>query len=166
VDDLIQARLLEPVYVNGQVALPLGTLVDGRITSIRSARRLNRPAELLLRFERVTLPNGQAEPIRAELAAFDNPGPPKSRLDSEGHLKGTRAFSWKVFVGGFAALGTLVAAKASFASSAALAPWAPAGGAALLTYAFVWPRGNDVHLPPQTRCRIRLNLPLTVRVQW
>jgi hypothetical protein len=40
------------------------------------------------------------------------------------------------------------------------------GGVALLGYAALWPKGNDVNVPPQTQCRIRLNYPVTVRVQW
>ncbi|MBI1941288.1 MAG: hypothetical protein HYS33_07250, partial [Acidobacteria bacterium] len=36
VDDPIRAELVQPVSVNGRVALPPGTLLDGRITHISS----------------------------------------------------------------------------------------------------------------------------------
>jgi hypothetical protein len=166
VNDPIMARLLQPVYVDGRLALPSGTLLDGRITSIRSARRLHRPAELVLRFESISLPDGQSEPISAVLAGIENSRLLKTRLDFEGHLEGARRSSWKALVAGLVGAGTFATVKAAVASSAALTYLAPASGAALVGYEILWPKGNDVHLPPDTRCRLRLNYPLTVRVPW
>src|SRR5215831_20386852 len=65
VDDPIKAQLLRPVVIRGKVALPPGTLLDGKLTVVRSAGRLNRPAELAVRFEQITLPDGDVEPIKA-----------------------------------------------------------------------------------------------------
>jgi hypothetical protein len=128
---------------------------------------MHRPAELGFRFESITLPDGQTEPISAVLAALDKPGLPKARLDPEGYLKGTRGFSLKALAGGFTALGALGVGRAAFAASSAVGTFVPlAGGVALLGYAALWPKGNDVNMPPQTQCRIRLNYPVTVRVQW
>ena len=42
----------------------------------------------------------------------------------------------------------------------------PATGGGLVGFELLWPRGNDVHVPPETRARIRLNYPVTVRVVW
>ncbi len=164
--DPVQARLRQPLYVGGDIALPPGTLLDGRITRIRAARRLRRPAELALQFESVSLPDGQEEPIQAVLAALESPTPFKTRVDSEGYLKGSRSVPWKGLTGGLVTLSVFAAGKAVLAGSAALASLLPAGGVALATSAFLWPRGNDVHLPPDTRCRVRLLYPLTVRIAW
>lgn len=164
VDDRIVARLLRPVLVNGRVALPSGTLLGGRITRVQPARRLHRPAELALRFEEITLPDGDVEPITAVLASLDNPPQMKTRVDSEGYLKGGR--SWKGVAGGLTALGIFAAAKATISGAASLSPILPAGGVGLLGYEMLWRRGSEVHVPPQTRCRIRLDFPLTVHVPW
>jgi len=164
VDDLVTARLLQPVYVNGKVALPAGSVLDGRITLIRTSGHLHRPAELGLRFERIVLPGGEAEPIAAILSALDKPRPLKLRLDSEGHLVGTRAFSWKSVFGGMAAFGGLGIAKAAAAGAAGLPTVLPLGGAALVACEVFLPKGNEVNLPPETRLRLRLNFPLTVWV--
>jgi hypothetical protein len=164
VDDFVQALLLKPVYVGGRVALPLGTLIDGRITRIQPARRLHRPAELAFRFDRVMLPDGQAEPISAIITGLDNPKGLNLRLDTEGHLKGTRGLSWKDFLGGVAGFGFLGGVKAAAASSTAVNAMLPAGAVALVGYEIFWPRGNDVNLPPDTPCLIRLNSPVTVQV--
>ncbi len=162
VDDPIKAQLLQPVVIDGKVALPLGTLLDGRVTRVRTAGRFNRPAEFALRFEQITLPDGDVEPIAAVLAV----APPHTRLDREGHLKGARSVSWKGVAGGIVAIGSFAAAKATFASSAVFWPILPAAGTAVLGYEFLWRRGSDVHLPPQTSCQIRLDYPLTIRILW
>lgn len=166
VNDPVMARLQQPVYVNGQVAFPLGSLLNGRVTRVQLAGRLHRPGELGFRFESITLPDGQTESISAVLAALDKPGLPKARLDAEGYFKGTRGFSLKGLAGGLAALGTFGVSRAALAASSAAGTFVPVGGAAVLGYAALWPRGNEVNVPPQTKCRIRLNYPVTVRVRW
>ena len=166
VDDPVTARLQQAVYVDGQIALPPGSLLNGRVTRVQLAGRMHRPAELGFRFESITLPDGETEPISAVLAALDKRGLPKVRLDSEGYLKGTRGFSLKGLVGGAAALGTFGVAKAALGASSVIGTLVPVGGAALIGYAALWPRGNDVNVPPDTNCRIRLNYPVTVRVAW
>lgn len=164
VNDSIQAYLLQPLYVQGRMALPVGTLIDGRITRVQPAGHLHRPAELALRFERITLPDGQAEPIHAVLSGLESSGSPKPRLDPEGFLRGPRSPAWKGLGVGLAGLGVFAAGKIVVGGSSALSPLLPAGGAALLGYEILWPRGQDVHLPPQTSCRIRLSYPVTLRV--
>ena len=133
---------------------------------VRSARRLHRPGELAFRFEQITLPDGESEPVTAVLAGLDNFAPPNTRVDAEGHLRGTRAFSWKGLAGGFGAWSAFAGVKYAVASTAALSSFLPATGAGVLGFELLWPRGNDVHVPPQTRCRIRLSYPVTVRVPW
>ena len=167
VNDPVTARLQKPVYVDGQIAFPPGSLLNGKVTRVQLAGRMHRPAELGFRFETITLPDGQTESISAVLASLDNPGLLKARLDSEGILKGTRGFSFKALAGGITALGAFGVGRAAFAASSAVGTFVPlAGGAALLGYAALWPKGNDVNVPPHTQCRIRLNYPVTVRVQW
>jgi hypothetical protein len=166
VDDPIRAMLVRPVLVDGRVALPLGTLLDGHITQVRAARRLHRAGELSLRFDQVTLPGGETEPLSAVLARLESPTPSKPRLDAEGHLRGARGFSWKGITGSFAAFSAFAGVKYAVAGAGALTSFLPATGSALLGYELFWPRGNDVHLPPDTLCRVRLNYPLTVRVAW
>jgi len=166
VGDPITARLLQPVLVNGRVALPSGSLINGRITQIRLAGRMRRPAEMALSFDRITFPDGQDEAILADLSALDGPASLNTRVDSEGRLKGTKGFSWKGFAGGLISIGGLATLHMQLAGAAALGTSLPIGGGAVLGYTFLWPRGKDVHLPPETHFRIRLHHPLTVRVAW
>ena len=164
VGDRVTAELTSPIYVDGQVALPRGSLLEGRITRLRAGRRLRRGAEVRLRFESVTFPDGQVQPVYAVLSGVDNERPLRVELDSEGALKGVSPFPWKVLTRGFTGLGALAVAQSQFWSTAALGASLPAGGGATFAYAFLWPRGSEVHIPPETQLRLRLHEPLTVRL--
>lgn len=163
VGDAVAGRLVQPVYVDGRLALPSGTLVYGEITRVRPAGRLHRAAELGLRFDQVSLPDNQMEPITAELASVELPGP--LQLDREGYLKGGRRFSWKEIAGGLVGMGGLAGLGIKVAGTTAAGALAPLSAAGFLGYEVFWPRGREVHVPPDTRCRIRLDYPLTVRGQ-
>lgn len=73
VNDPVVAEVLKPVFVEGKIALPPGSLLDGHITMIRNAGHMHHSAELGLRFDRITLPDGQEKPVAAVLAALDTP---------------------------------------------------------------------------------------------
>jgi hypothetical protein len=166
VGDPITAQLLQPVYVDGEVALPRGSVLDGHITRIRRAGRFRRSAELAFRFETITLPDGQAAPIAAMLTGLENAKALRVQVDSEGQLKGARRFPWRVFTGGLVGLGAFTGLEAGLVGATALTAALPAGGGAALAYAFLWSRGDEVHIPPDTCFHIRLHDSLTVRANW
>ena len=166
VNDPVIAEVLKPVIVQGKIALPTGSLLDGHITMIRNAGHMHRSAELGLRFDRITLPDGQEKPVAAVLAALEDPKMLDIHLDQEGHLTGNRTMSWKGLVGGFTAVGTYGALKIAAVGSAGATLVLPLGGAALISYEALWRRGREVNMPPDTQCRLRLNYPLTVHIPW
>jgi len=164
-DDLVTARVLKSVYVDGRVALPSGSILDGRITMIRKSGHVHRPAELRLRFDEIVLPDGQAHPMTGVLAMLDTPKTLDLHLDAEGHVTGGRARSWKTLIAG-AGLGGVGAIKVVATGAAAASVGLSVAGAAAVGYELLWPKGHEVNLPPETRCMVRLNYPLTVRVSW
>jgi hypothetical protein len=164
-NDLVTARLLQPVYVDGRVALPSGSILDGRITMIRNSGHVHRPAELGLRFDRIVLPDGQAEPMAGVLVLMDKSSKLDLHIDAEGHLTGGRALSWKTLFGGVG-LGSFGAIKAVASGATAVSMSLSFAGVAAIGYEILWPKGHEVNLPPETRCLMRLNYPLTVRVSW
>jgi len=166
VNDPVIAEVLKPVYVQGRLALPPGSLLDGHITMIRASGHIHRSAELGMRFDRITLPDGQEKPVAAVLAALEHPEMLDIHLDQEGHLTGNRLMSWKTLAGGFTALGTYGALKIAAVGSAGASIALPLGGAALISYEALWRRGREVNLPPDTPCRLRFNYPLTVHIPW
>jgi len=164
-NDPITARLLQTVYVDGRVALPSGSILDGRITLIRNSGHVHRPAELGLRFDEIVLPDGQAQPMAGVLVVMDNSRKLDLHIDAEGHLTGGRALTWKTLLGG-AGLGGFGAIKAVASGATAVSMSLSLAGAAAIGYEILWPKGHEVNLPPQTRCLMRLSYPLTVRVPW
>jgi len=164
VNDPIAAEITQPVYINGQLALPRGTLFDGHITSVRMPGRFRRSGRLAFRFDYVTLPTGRQIPVSAVLTGLENTKDLRGKLDSEGHLEGRRKRSWKGFFTGFMTVGGLTAAKLAVASSAALTVAAPASAAGFLGYEIFLMRGGNVNVPPNTGCHIRLNNSLTVPI--
>jgi hypothetical protein len=164
-NDLVTARVLQTVYVDGRVALPSGSILDGRITLIRNSGHVHRPAELGLRFDKIVLPNGQAEPMAGVLAVMENSSKLDLHVDAEGHLTGGRALSWKTLLGGVG-LGSFGAIRAVASGATAVSMSLSIAGAAVIGYEILWPKGHEVNLPPETRCLMRLNYPLTVRVSW
>jgi hypothetical protein len=166
VNDPVVAEVLKPVFVQGKIALPPGSLLDGHITMIRNAGHMHHSAELGMRFDRITLPDGQEKPVAAVLAALEHPEMLDIHLDPEGHLTSNRSMSWKTLVGGFTALGTYGALKVAAVGSAGATIALPLGGAAIISYEALWRRGREVNMPPDTQCRLRLNYPVTVHLPW
>jgi hypothetical protein len=162
VNDPVSAEMTEPVYINGQMALPRGTLFDGHITSIRRPSWMRRNGEIAFRFDRVTLPDGHEVPVSAILTHLQGGKNVAGTLDSEGHLRGHRRSSWKSFLTGAIGVGGLTAARVVVASSAALTVAAPASAAAFVGYELFLRRGSNVNVPPMTGCRIRILSSLTV----
>jgi len=166
VNDPVIAEVLNPVFVQGKMALPPGSLLDGHITMIRNAGHMHRSAELGMRFDHITLPDGQEKPVAAVLAALEHPEFLDIHLDQEGHLTSNRTMSLKTLFGGVAALGTYGALKIAAVGSAGASLALPLGGAAIISYEALWRRGREVNMPPDTQCRLRLNYPLTVHLPW
>lgn len=162
VGDPVAADLCQPVYFRGELALPVDTLLFGRVTRVRPARRFHQPAELTIRFERAVLPDGETEPIRAVLVALDSARQLGTHLDAEGYLKGATPLTWKSLGIRLLPLGALATLKVALPHTAAASLSLPVGGAGVLAYLLIWPKGNEVHVPPGTPCRIRLIYPLTV----
>ena len=162
VNDRVEGQITQPVYIDGQLALPPGTLLFGRVTNVRPAGRLHRPAQVGFRFDQLSLPDGETESITARLAALENPG--KLRLDREGYLRGGRQLSWHFLTGslvGASAL-TIIPRVAGATVAASAGSIATAG---FLGYWVLFPRGPEVHLPPDTRCRVRFDYSFTVHPQ-
>jgi hypothetical protein len=162
VRDPVECQLTQPIYVDGQIALPQGTLLYGQVTRVRPAGRLHRPAEIGLRFDEVSLPSGETEPVTARLSALEHPG--QMRLDREGYLKGGRQLSWNLVTGALVGSGGLlvipkVAGATVAATAASVATAGVLGGYVLI------PHGPEVHLPPDTRCRVRFDYAFTVHGQ-
>jgi type IV secretion system protein VirB10 len=85
--DRVYLETAFPVLVNGRIVIPVGSYVAGTVTQIKKPGRVKGRAELYVRFDSLTLPNGVTRDFRARLGGVD--GQNSGELDrSEGKLKG------------------------------------------------------------------------------
>jgi hypothetical protein len=70
VNDTFKAKLAQPLYAEGQMALPAGTIVHGVVDTVKSVRDGARSGYMGIRFVRVELPNGESRDIEAKLISL------------------------------------------------------------------------------------------------
>ena len=171
--DIVEARLLEPIFLNSRVVLPAGTLFDGRVVKQTPPRWGSRAGTLVLRFSGATLPNGNFLPISASLAGAELDRGSHTRLDAEGQLRGERpGKAWMALnIGMTAGLskgiddGTqlIVEALISTATDVSTAGTARIVSSCVSGIFMLTRRGRDVMLPRFTEMNITLDRPLSVR---
>jgi type IV secretion system protein VirB10 len=85
--DRVYLETAFPVMVNGRIVIPVGSYVAGTVTQVKKPGRVKGHAELYVRFDSLTLPNGVTREFRARLGGVD--GQNSGELDrAEGKLKG------------------------------------------------------------------------------
>jgi hypothetical protein len=65
--DAFTINVTEPVTVNGQVVIPVGSSLSGRITFIQRPGRIAGVGQMRLTVEQITLPDGRGFPLTATL---------------------------------------------------------------------------------------------------
>jgi hypothetical protein len=84
--DIIQARIVEPLIVDGRTVVPAGAVLDGVITRSRRAPRMYRSGRLRLSFQSLRLDPGAVVDAPAALSAGNFAS--TANLDPEGGLTG------------------------------------------------------------------------------
>ena len=101
------AEVSEPVLRDGQVVVPVGALLEGRVTWVREGRRVGAAAAIHLEASTVTLPDGSRYMLRARV--IDTNSWDDTKVDGEGtilrkdHPKAMDAMTSLSTVGGMAA---------------------------------------------------------------
>jgi len=142
--DQFAASLAEPVRVDGQTVLPVGTKVTGTIVQAQSAGHLKGGAILELRLDGLRI---QGQRYRIETSEFEDA--------SKG--RGKRSL---IGGGGGAAFGAIVGALAGGGKGAAVGALA-GGGAGTAGAAYTGKR--DITLPAETRLHFRLERSVTIQ---
>lgn len=78
------AELTEPIERNGQVILPVGAVLEGRVTEVHGGKRITGAAALHLETRDIVLPDGTHYVVHAQLVDV---GHGEFRIDDEGTLK-------------------------------------------------------------------------------
>ena len=86
--DSFAGRVAETVYLNGQVAIPAGAIVEGRVSTVEDQRPIAGRSALLLRPDFLSLPDGRHFIISAEVTATN--AATGVHVNDEGQIEGSR----------------------------------------------------------------------------
>jgi len=150
------------VIVNGKVAVPQGSWVTGTVTDVRRAGHVKGRAELEVRFDSLTLPNGVTRSFKSELGALDARNEGKldresSKIKGPGDKSGDAQTVIRTTAQG-AAIGTGIGAAAGHLGGGGVI--GVAGGAAAGLIGVLATRGPDATLPRGSTVEMILDRPL------
>jgi len=158
VGDTFTATVFEPVIVGGQLAIPQGTQVQGRVTAVQPAERRGRSGTIAVEFDRIIFANGVSRDMRASLTSLD--AREREQIDSEGRARGGSSTKRNViFVGGGAGAGAAIGAIAGGGKGAAIG--AGIGAAAGILGALL-SKGQEAQVQSGYRFGVELEQPLRV----
>ena len=145
--DAVYAETTFPVVVDNRVLIPAGTYVQGRISHIKQAGRINGRAEVLMHFTTLIYPSGYTVFLPA--AVENAPGVDKTKInDEEGTIRADGQTAEKVgTIASTTASGTVIGAATGGGKGALIG----AGiGGAVGTAIGLLTRGNDVKMDAGT----------------
>jgi type IV secretion system protein VirB10 len=162
VGDRLYLETAFPVIVNGKVAVPQGSWVTGTVTDVRRAGHVKGRAELEVRFDSLTLPNGVTRSFKSELGALDARNEGKldresSKIKGPGDKSGDAQTVIRTTAQG-AAIGTGIGAAAGHLGGGGVI--GVAGGAAAGLIGVLATRGPDATLPRGSTVEMILDRPL------
>lgn len=113
VGDRVYLQTNFPILSGGRIVIPPGSYVTGTLTQVKRGGRVKGRAELFVRFDSLTLPNGVTRDFRAAINTLDGSNP--GRVDkTEGKVEGdSNKGGDAVKVGEAAAWGTMIGGVAS-----------------------------------------------------
>lgn len=159
--DGFAARVARPVYYQGREILPTGSIIEGHVVQVRDRRPASGDSELLLKPDRLTMPNGQNYTISAHLIQGDPHN--AAKVGSEGVLKEPRGVMTSDLHHGEIAAGSGLAGGALLAG----AQGALIGtGVGVAVVAGVWLiHKRHLELNPGSYLTVQLDRPLELRPQ-
>ena len=160
--DRIYLETVFPIVINSHIVIPPGSYVMGTVTEIKKPGRIHGRAELYVRFDSLTLPNGVTRDFRSRLGQIDARG--DERLDrKEGKIEGDSNKGGDVRTvaetgAGGASIGAIAGAAAGHAGMGA--GLGSAAGAAAGLAGVLLSRGPDAVLAKGSTIEMILDRPL------
>lgn len=155
--DPFRGVLSQPVVVRGNVVIPAGAIVEGRVTRVSEPRRISGKPSIAILPEAVIFPTGQRYFLDATLV--DTNLGRGSDVDSEGRFKGSGFDkSEKLETGGGTAGGMLIGGLAG--GPVGLVVGGAIGATATTTHWLV--KHRSAILPAGTELTLELNRPLEI----
>src|SRR5579863_5443687 len=147
-----------PITVGNHIVIPVGSYVKGGITQVVRPGRVKGKAQIGLRFDSLTLPDGTTRSLRATLSGFAGNGKEgfkrdEGRIEGESY-KGSDARTIAETGGEGAIIGAIAGRSGEGAGI---------GGGAGALGGLIWVlarRGKEVVLPARTTLELQLTAPL------
>lgn len=126
VGETFTATVTEPVYsTNGAVVIPVGSMVTGRVDTVKPAAKGGKPGEIGVSFTRVRMPNGKSHAINGALTDLEG----KTTSDNESTATGKKMSNRKlIFIGGGTAGGAILGGAIGGGKGALIGGLLGAGG--------------------------------------
>jgi hypothetical protein len=152
VGDTFTATVVDNMYSEGgELVIPDGSIINGRVTEVRQAKRGGDPGTIDVVFTSLRLPNRKTYPINGTLTDLSS----DASSDDEGQVSGDKMKNRKIiFIGGGAAGGAIIGAIAGGGKGTAIGAIIGAGAGILgerLT------KGEDAKVKSGTEFGIYLN---------
>ncbi len=162
VGQAIYCETIYPISVGNRILIPVGTYVKGAVTQVVRPGRVKGRAQIGLRFESITLPEGTTRPLRATLSGFAGNGKEgfhrdESKIEGES-TKGEDAGKVAQTTVTGAEIGT-IAGVGTRRVGTGLGVGSAAGALGGLIWVLAT-RGKDVLLTPGTSLELQLSAPL------
>lgn len=158
VGDKFTAAVTVPVYVNGKTVIPAGSVIEGRVTQVTPAKRMNRSGTIGVDFDDIVFPNGAAVQLVGNLTSDD----PEVRrqIDDESRVSGQGNKRPSVFIGGGGAIGAVLGGIAGGGKGAVLGGVVGAGAGVA---SILLSKGEEAEVPSGTTFGVQLKQGLVIR---